>query len=125
MNSAFRRSISARCDGGKVAPLAVASAARMDFLKDMPTFNESLGANDYLWQVIRFAVVPKGTPADRKAWLGAAIHTAMKDPELVAEYRKFGVFFDPKLANSANLAQDLAPYVEAERQFYVKTGRLK
>ena len=112
-------------DGGKVAPLAVASAARMDFLKDMPTFNETLGANDYLWQVIRFAVVPKGTPADRKAYLGAAIHTAMKDPELIAEYRKFGVFFDPKLANSANLAHDLGAYVEAERQFYVKTGRLK
>jgi tripartite-type tricarboxylate transporter receptor subunit TctC len=112
-------------DGGKVAPLAVASAARMDFLKDMPTFNEALGSSDYLWQVIRFAVVPKGTPADRKAYLGAAIHTAMKDPELLAEYRKFGVFFDPKLANSANLAQDLGAYVEAERQFYVKTGRLK
>jgi tripartite-type tricarboxylate transporter receptor subunit TctC len=112
-------------DGGKVAPLAVASAARMDFLKDMPTFNEAMGASDYLWQVIRFAVVPKGTPADRKAYLGAAIHTAMKDPELLAEYRKFGVFFDPKLANSANLAQDLGAYVEAERQFYVKTGRLK
>ena len=112
-------------DGGKVAPLAVASAARMDFLKDMPTFNEAMGASDYLWQVIRFAVVPKGTPADRKAYLGAAIHTAMKDPELLAEYRKFGVFFDPKLANSANLTQDLGAYIEAERQFYVKTGRLK
>jgi tripartite-type tricarboxylate transporter receptor subunit TctC len=112
-------------DGGKVAPLAVAAAGRMDFLKDMPTFNESLGSNDYLWQVIRFAVVPKGTPADRKAYLGAAIATAMKDPELIAEYRKFGVFFDPKLANSTRLAEDLGAYIEAERQFYVKTGRLK
>jgi tripartite-type tricarboxylate transporter receptor subunit TctC len=112
-------------EGGKVAPLAVASAARMDFLKDMPTFNEALGSSDYLWQVIRFAVVPKGTPADRKAYLGAVIRTAMKDPELIAEYRKFGVFFDPKLASSTNLAQDLGAYVEAERQFYVKTGRLK
>jgi tripartite-type tricarboxylate transporter receptor subunit TctC len=112
-------------EGGKVAPLAVASASRMDFLKDMPTFNESFGSNDYLWQVIRFAVLPKGTPADRKAYLGAAIRAAMKDPELIAEYRKFGVFFDPKLANSTNLAEDLGAYVEAERQFYVKTGRLK
>lgn len=112
-------------DGGKVAPLAVASAARMDFLKDMPTFNEALGGNEYLWQVIRFAVVPKGTPADRKAYLGAAIKTAMSDPELIAEYRKFGVYFDPKLKDSTNLAADLGTYVEAERQFYVKTGRLK
>jgi tripartite-type tricarboxylate transporter receptor subunit TctC len=112
-------------DGGKVAPLAVASAERMDFLKDMPTFNEALGAKEYLWQVIRFAVVPKGTPAERKAYLGAAIRAAMNDPELVAEYRKFGVFFDPKLAKSTRLAEDLNAYVEAERQFYMKTGRLK
>ncbi len=112
-------------DGGKVAPLAVASAERMDFLKDMPTFNEALGAKEYLWQVIRFAVVPKGTPPERKAYLGAAIRAAMNDPELVAEYRKFGVFFDPKLAKSTRLTEDLNSYVEAERQFYLKTGRLK
>ena len=83
------------------------------------------GGNEYLWQVIRFAVVPKGTPADRKAYLGAAIRAAMKDPELIAEYRKFGVYFDPKLVDSTRLAEDLGTYVEAERQFYVKTGRLK
>jgi len=112
-------------DGGKVAPLAVASANRMDFLKDMPTFNEALGSSEYLWQVIRFAVVPKGTPAERKAYLGAAIRAAMSDPELVAAYRKFGVVFDPKLVNSKRLAEDLGAYIEAERQFYVKTGRLK
>jgi tripartite-type tricarboxylate transporter receptor subunit TctC len=112
-------------DGGKVAPLAVASAARMDFLKDMPTFNEALGGKEYIWQVIRFAVVPKDTPADRKAWLGAAIKAAMQDPELLAEYRKFGVYFDPKLVKSSNLARDLGDYAEAERSFYQKTGRLK
>ena len=110
---------------GSVAPLAVASAGRMDFLKDMPTFNEALGGNEYLWQVIRFAVVPRGTPADRKAYLGAQVQTAMKDPELTEEYKKQGVYFDPKLAGSANVANDLQTYVEAERQFYVKTGRLK
>ncbi len=112
-------------DGGKVAPLAVAAASRMDFLKDMPTFNEALGSNEYLWQVIRFAVVPKGTPPERKAYLGAAIRAAMSDPELVGEYRKTGVFFDPKLVRSTRLADDLGAYIEAERRFYVKTGRLK
>jgi tripartite-type tricarboxylate transporter receptor subunit TctC len=112
-------------DAGKVAPLGVASAARMDFLKDNPTFNETLGGNEYLWQVIRFAVVPKGTPADRKAYLGAQVRTAMRDPELTAEYKKQGVYFDPKLANSSDLAKDLGTYVEAERQFYLKTGKMK
>jgi tripartite-type tricarboxylate transporter receptor subunit TctC len=70
-------------------------------------------------------VVPKGTPADRKAWLGAAIKAAMSDPELIAEYKKFGVYFDPKLVNSKDVAKDLNEYAEAERRFYQKTGRLK
>jgi tripartite-type tricarboxylate transporter receptor subunit TctC len=112
-------------DANKVAPLAVAATSRMDFLKDMPTFNETLGGNEYTWQVIRFAVVPKGTPADRKAYLAAAVRAAMHDPELVAEYKKTGAFFDPKLANSPDLAKDLGDYAEAERAFYQKTGRLK
>ena len=112
-------------DAGKVAPLAVAANGRMDFLKDMPTFNEALGSSDYLWQVIRFVVVPKGTPADRKAYLGAIVRAAMQDPELVAEYKKTGAFFDPKLANSKDLPKDLGEYAEKEREFYVKTGKLK
>ena len=69
--------------------------------------------------LIRFAVVPKGTPADRKAYLGAAIRAAMKDPELIAEYRKAGVYFDPKLAElRTTMDADLKAYAEAERQFY-------
>src|SRR4051812_4254660 len=74
-------------DANKVAPLAVAATSRMDFLKDMPTFNETLGGNEYTWQVIRFVVMPKGTPADRKAYVGAAVRAAMRDPELVEEYK--------------------------------------
>src|SRR5215813_13310602 len=112
-------------DANKLAPLAVAAPARMDFLKDMPTFNEALGGDAYTWQVIRFVVVPKGTPADRKAYLGAAVKAAMQDPELIAEYKKTGAFFDPKLANSKDLAKDLGDYAELERAFYQKTGRLK
>ena len=94
-------------DAGKVKPLAVAATSRVDFLKDVPTFNEALGGSEYVWQVIRFAVVPKGTPADRKAYLAAAIQAAMKDPELIEEYRKTGVFFDPKLADPAGVAAGL------------------
>ena len=112
-------------DAGKVTPLGVAAPERLSFLKDTPTMNEALGGNEYQWIIIRFAVVPKGTPADRKAYLGAAVQAAMKDPELVAEYLKAGVYFDPKLADSTDLAKDLGTYVEAERQFYVKTGKLK
>lgn len=112
-------------DAKKVAPLAVASSSRMDWMKDLPTFNELLGGNEYVWQVIRFVAVPKATPADRKAYLGAAVQAAMKDPELIAEYGKTGVFFDPKLSSSQQLAQDLNELAERERDFYRKTGRLK
>jgi tripartite-type tricarboxylate transporter receptor subunit TctC len=112
-------------DAGKVAPLAVASNERMPYLKDMPTFNEALGGKDYVWAVIRFVVVPKGTPADRKAYLAAGVRAAMNDPELVAEYRKAGVYFDPALVNSTGIANDLNRYAERERAFYQQTGRLK
>jgi tripartite-type tricarboxylate transporter receptor subunit TctC len=112
-------------EAGKVAPIAVASAERMSFLKDTPTMNEALGGNEYLWNVIRFVVVPKGTPADRKAYLKATVETAMKDPELVAEYVKAGVYFDPKLTDPARMEANLKEYAERERDFYQKTGRLK
>jgi len=112
-------------EAGKVKPLAVAATSRVDLLKDVPTFNEALGGIEYVWQVIRFAVVPKGTPADRKAYLTAAIQAAMKDPELVEEYHKTGVFFDPKLTDPARVAAGLEEYVQREREFYQNTGRLK
>jgi len=90
-----------------------------------PTINEALGGNEYQWIIIRFAVVPKGTPADRKAYLGAAVQAAMKDPELIAEYQKAGVYFDPKLTDASRMEANLKDYAEREREFYVKTGRLK
>jgi tripartite-type tricarboxylate transporter receptor subunit TctC len=112
-------------DAGKVRPIGVAASERLSFLKDTPTMNEALGGNEYQWFVIRFAVVPKGTPEERKAYLGAAIRAAMKDPELVAEYLKAGVYFDPKLTDPSRMQANLNAYAEAERAFYVKTGRLK
>lgn len=112
-------------DAGKMAPLAVAASERMSFMKDTPTINEALGGSEYQWNVIRFAVVPKGTAADRKAYLGASVQAAMKDPELTAEYVKQGVYFDPKLTDPARMEANLKAYADAERAFYEKTGRLK
>lgn len=112
-------------DAGKVAPVAVAANAPLPHLKNIPTFNDQLGSKDYTWQVVRYAVVPKGTPADRKAYLGAAIASAMKDAELISEYSKAGVFFDDALMKSSNIAKDITDYAEKERSFYVKTGRIK
>jgi tripartite-type tricarboxylate transporter receptor subunit TctC len=112
-------------EAGKVAPIAVAAGGRLANQKDLPTFNEVVGASDYVWNVIRFAAMPKATPADRKAYVGAIIKAAMQDPELIEEYRKAGTYFDPTLAGSASIAADLDKYAARERDFYQRTGRLK
>jgi tripartite-type tricarboxylate transporter receptor subunit TctC len=112
-------------DAGKLVPIAIASNERTPFLKNTATFNEIYGSKDYVWNIFRFAVVPKGTPTDRKAYLSAAIQAAMKDPELQAEYSKLGAYFDPQLMNSTNIAADIDAMAQKEREFYVKTGRLK
>ena len=122
---AFYGEFRGHLDAGKVAPVAVAAGERLAFFKDVPTFNEALGGSEYVWNVIRFAVAPKGVAADRKAYLAASVQAAMTDPELVAEYRKAGVYFDAKLAGSTRIAEDLNRYVDLERAFYQKTGRLK
>lgn len=112
-------------EAGKLTPIAIASSDRTPFLKNTPTFNEIYGSKDYVWNIFRFAAVPKGTPADRKAYLGAAIQTAMKDPELQAEYGKLGAYFDPQLMNATNVAAEINAMARREREFYVKTNRLK
>ena len=81
-------------------------------MKDTPTLNEALGGNEYQWIIIRYAVTPKGTPADRKAYLGGQVQTAMKDPELVAEYQKAGVYFDPKFTDPSRLDASVKEYAE-------------
>jgi len=49
----------------------------------------------------------------------------MKDPELQAEYGKLGAYFAPQLMNSTQIAADIDALAQQEREFYVKTGRLK
>lgn len=122
---AFYGEFRGHLEAGKVAPVGVAAGERLAFFKDVPTFNEALGGNEYVWNVIRFAVAPKNVAADRKAYLAAGVREAMKDPELIGEYRKAGVYFDSRLADSTRIAEDLNRFVELERAFYLKTGRLK
>jgi len=112
-------------DAGDVTPIAVASSDRIANMKNVLTFNEIYGTKDIVWNIIRFAVVPKGTPADRKAYLAAMINAAVKQPGLVAEYAKLGAYFDPSLAKSGAIAKDLNDMAMREREFYISTGRLK
>lgn len=112
-------------ESNKMVAIGAAAPERLPHLKDTMTFNEILGGNDHVWTLIRFVVVPAKTPADRKAYLKAAVNAGMQDPEFQGELRKLGVYFDPNLAKASDVAQALNTYAEREREFYKKTGRLK
>jgi tripartite-type tricarboxylate transporter receptor subunit TctC len=112
-------------ESGKVRLVGVAAAQRVSHLKDLPTFNEALNGKDYEWTLIRFVVVPKNVPADRKAYLSAAVRAAMQDPGLIEEYNKLGVYFDPGLRDAPDPAAALNAVAEKEREFYVRTGRIR
>ena len=121
----FRGEFDSFMQAKQVMPIGVASATRLPSLADVPTFNEMFNGQDYIWRTIHFVVVPKDTPADRKAYLAAMIQAAMRNPELIAEYQKLGAYFDESLTQSKALAADLDALAQKEREFYVKTGRLK
>lgn len=112
-------------EGKKMVAIGAAAPERLPHLQEVGTFNEILGGKDHVWTLIRFVVVPTKTAADRKAYLKAAVSAGMKDPEFQGELRKLGVYFDPNLANAADVAKALNAYAEREREFYKKTGRLK
>lgn len=110
---------------GRFKAAGVASAKRLAHAPDIPTLSETLGGEEYIWQLQRFVVVPKDVPADRKAYLSAVVRAAMKNPGLLDEYRKYGVAFDQDLLDSPDIAGALSKYAERERAFYIKTGRIK
>jgi tripartite-type tricarboxylate transporter receptor subunit TctC len=108
-----------------VTPIAVTSAGRLPYVPDAPTVNEALGVNDYNWVVTRWIGVPKGTPADRKAYLAAGFNAAARDPELQDELRKIGAIPDPSIASPEQVSAKTHELAEMERQFYIRTGRMK
>jgi len=122
---AFFAELRPHVDAGKVKLAGIASLQRVKHLPDLPTFNEALNGKDYEWTLLRFIVVPKAVPADRKAYLAAAVKAAMSDTGLVEEYGKMGVYFDPALRDAANPTAALNAQAEKEREFYIRTGRLK
>lgn len=67
---------------GKLRPLAVTSAKRVDDLPAVPTINESgyKGFDAVTWFGL---LAPAGTPKDAIARLNAEFNKALKDPELV------------------------------------------
>lgn len=121
----FWGEVSSYLEAKKLKPVAVSSMDRSPFLADAPTLGEVLGDKDVVWMATRWAAVPKGVPADRKAYLQAVLNAAAADPELQAEFKKLGAIPDPSINTSEKLAERVNRLAELEREFYVKTGRLK
>ncbi len=103
---------------GRVRPLAFTASKRTSVLPDVPTFNELLGADDIVWDAFRFVAVPKGLPADRKAWLEAAMTAAIADPNLAKEVAVLGGSVDPSLDTAARLTEEIERRVNRERVYY-------
>mgnify|MGYP003693901959 CR=1 FL=1 len=59
----FSRNSVAYLEGGKSPHWQSRRQDAWTSSSDMPTFNEAFGGNEYLWQLVRYAVVPKGTPS--------------------------------------------------------------
>ena len=122
--SAFLAEYRGHLDAGKVKVLAVAGEERSPNLPTVPTFNEALSVKTIVWSAWRFAVLPKGVAPERKRYLEAALDAALRDPELVAEYKKTGAIVDRKLATAAQVEAEVDKFARLEREFFVNTGRL-
>jgi tripartite-type tricarboxylate transporter receptor subunit TctC len=121
----FYGEIRGHLQANRLVPVAVAGEQRSPFLPDTPTVNEALGTQDIVWGVARWVGVPKAVPADRKAWLAAAFHAAVQDPELVQEFRNLGALPDPAIDTPAKVLANVTRLAEAEQAFLVRTGRLQ
>lgn len=122
---AFYGEVRSHLEAKKVVPIGVTSGDRSPFAPNAPTLNEVMGSKDFAWTIARWLVVPKGTPADRKAWLVAAFTAAVRDPELQNEFRKIGAIPNPQIGTPEQTTATVNELGERERAFYVKSGRLK
>lgn len=121
----FWGEVSSYLEAKRLEPVAVSSLTRSPFLAETPTLGELLGDKDVVWMATRWAAIPKGVPADRKAYLVAVFNAAAADPELQAEFKKLGAIPDPSVDTPEKAAERINKLAELERAFYVKTGRLK
>ncbi len=121
----FWGEVSSYLEAKRLVPIAVSSAETSPFIPDAPTLAAILGNKDVVWVATRWAAVPKGVPADRKAYLAAVLNAAAADPDLQEEFRKLGSVPDPAIDTPAKAAERLDRLAELEREFYAKTGRLK
>lgn len=110
-------------EAGRIQLLALSSGRRSTVVPEVPTFNELLGLKDVLWDAFRFIVVPKGMPAERKAWLEAAFGAALDDAELAREVSALGASMDRSLNTPRKVADEIERRVAFERVYYDRNAR--
>lgn len=80
--------------GGKVVPIAIATAKRSPVFKDVPTVSES-GYPEYdkmsTWLTWHGVAAPRGTPRAVVDKLNADINTALKDPTISKRMEELGL----------------------------------
>ncbi len=122
---AFYGEMRGHLEGKRVNPIAFTGAKRSPFVPDAPTLDEALGLKNVVWVATRWVAVPKGVPAPRKAWLSAAFTAAAADPDLQEEFRKLGAIPSSEFDSAAKVDAHVKELARREREFFVKTGRLK
>ncbi len=96
---------------GKVKALAVMSKKRIPSLPDVPTLDE-LGVKDFEVTAWQGLFVPKGTPADIVARLGAEMNKAIAVPEVKSKLEDFGLEVLPSDGPA------LASFIQKETTFW-------
>jgi tripartite-type tricarboxylate transporter receptor subunit TctC len=98
---------------GKIRPIAVTSAKRIDILPEVPTMAESgvPGFESYNWQGI---IAPAGTPAPVIARLNTALNEILKDPDVVRAIAETGS------QAAGGTPEAFGQFIETERQKWAK-----
>jgi len=93
---------------GKLRPLAVTSANRLDALPDVPAANEIVpGYEAYVWDAVG---APAKTPADIIDKINTALNDALGTPAMKARYAELGA--EPFIVTPAEFGKFLAAETE-------------
>lgn len=112
-------------EAGRVRTIGVASRERFSSVPNAPSFNETVGSTEIVWDAFRFMVTPKGMAEDRFNWLEQAFNAALNDPAITAEWAQLGALPDRRLNSAKLLAEEVERRATAERAYHVRSGRLK
>ena len=124
MSAIYYSEVDQYVKAGTLKVVAVADNTPVPQAPHAPTMKAlNINMASSTWGADRFACVPKGTPKDRKDYLGYLIQKTLADPKTAEAYKKVGIIIAPKTAAQEQKAYDDA-YV-AVHDFLKEAGKLK